>query len=78
MLKTYQPPRRQSYFDKKPGGTCASISYSWFASTEKNDEMARDLMEWLSENPEYEAISPPFYAGYNPPWTLPFFEGTMR
>lgn len=57
---------------KLPGGTYASISYTWFADFNKNKEMAKNLLEWLDKNPEYEAVSKPFYAGYNPPWTLPF------
>jgi len=55
-----------------PGGTYAAISYTWLASLEKNNQMAKALMQWLEENPEYEVVSEPFYAGYNPPWTLPF------
>ena len=55
-----------------PGGTYAAISYTWLASLEKNKQMAKALMHWLKENPEYEVVSEPFYAGYNPPWTLPF------
>ncbi|MFK7825567.1 MAG: heme-binding protein [Oligoflexales bacterium] len=49
-----------------PGATYATVSYSWYSSMEKNSEMGKILMKWLNKYPEYEAVSEPFYAGYNP------------
>jgi hypothetical protein len=51
----------------------ASLRYTWFGSKSRNDRKANELLEWLASLKEYEPISSPMYAGYDPPWTLPFF-----
>lgn len=51
----------------------ASHEYSWFSSQEKNDKKAQQLREWIKQNKNYQAKEGHSYAGYNPPWTLPFF-----
>jgi len=34
--------------------------------------MGDELTDWLKANGHYELLSPPMFAGYNPPWTIPF------
>lgn len=51
----------------------AAIRFSGFWSESTNQEKARELMEWMKNHPEYELTSSAMFAGYNPPWTLPFF-----
>ncbi len=58
---------------ERPAGTFAVMSYTWLTNQERNQEKAIELIEWLDREGKYEAISNPFYAGYDPPWTLPFF-----
>ena len=50
----------------------AAITYSGFWGESKNAEEAKKLTEWMKGHGEYELISEPMFAGYNPPWTLPF------
>lgn len=50
----------------------ATKTFSGFWSEEKNQEMARDLEKWLAQYSEYTIASKPIFAGYNPPWTIPF------
>lgn len=50
----------------------AAFVFSGFWGKEKNAKLAEDLKQWLVKHPEYRQISKPFFAGYNPPWTLPF------
>ncbi|MBY0315964.1 MAG: heme-binding protein [Bdellovibrionales bacterium] len=55
-----------------PARTMAVITFTGFWSEEKNQKKAEDLKNWLSTLPHYEIASEPMFAGYNPPWTLPF------
>lgn len=55
--------------DKK---TVAVISFTGFWSEEKNQKMASDLKDWLAKDTQYEVISVAMFAGYDPPWTIPF------
>ena len=50
----------------------AVILFTGFWSEEKNQKMASQLREWLAKNAQYEPLSEPKFAGYDPPWTLPF------
>lgn len=51
----------------------ASHKFSWFSSQSKNDKKAEELNLWLKKHPNYKRKKNYSYAGYNPPWTLPFF-----
>jgi hypothetical protein len=55
-----------------PARYTASIRYTWLGSKARNDEKADALQAWLTGLEEFEPISSPMYAGYDPPWTLPF------
>jgi hypothetical protein len=50
---------------------CALV-FSGFWGKEKNAKLSEELKTWLKNHPEYRPVSNPFFAGYNPPWTLPF------
>lgn len=50
----------------------AAIKFSGLWGESRNTEESKKLMEWIKSYPEYELISGPMFAGYNPPWTLPF------
>jgi hypothetical protein len=50
----------------------AAITFSGFWGEFRNAEETKKLLEWLKSYQEYEIISAPMFAGYNPPWTLPF------
>lgn len=52
--------------------TMAVMTFSGFWNEEKNEKMADQLKKWISEQGEYESTSVPKFAGYDPPWTLPF------
>ena len=58
---------------KKKAETFASIRYTWSANEKRNKEQLNKLCQWLEKNDSYEIIDKKgFYAGYNPPWTIPF------
>jgi len=51
----------------------AVIGYSgFFDNIEKRAEYERRLVDWLASSEQYQAVSSPTYAGYDPPWTIPF------
>lgn len=58
---------------ERPGGTFAVIQFTWLTSEERNQEKGKELLDWLKKTGKYEAVSAPYYAGYDPPWTIPFF-----
>jgi hypothetical protein len=46
--------------------------FSWLSSKAKNDKKAKELGEWLKKSGKYTYKNTYSYAGYNPPWTIPF------
>ena len=67
------PTDKRVSFETVPARYIAAIRYTWLGSKNRNESKANELKEWLSGLKEYEPISSPMYAGYDPPWTLPFF-----
>ena len=56
-----------------PQRTVAVFQFSGFFDNEDNRAEGRAILQkWLSDNPTYKAVGTPFYAGYDPPFTLPF------
>jgi hypothetical protein len=51
----------------------AALTFSGFWNESKNAKKGVELTQWLKDHPNYELIKQPMFAGYNPPWTLPFF-----
>jgi hypothetical protein len=57
---------------KVPSRYYGVIRYSWLDSSQKNQAMADTLSKWLAKNSGFKIISGPVFAGYDPPWTIPF------
>jgi len=51
----------------------ASNRYSWLSSKKRSFKKSQELRAWLKSQNDYTANKDYVYAGYNPPWTLPFF-----
>jgi hypothetical protein len=54
-----------------PGKKVAVIQYSGFWSEQSMQDKTSALNDWISAN-NLTATSEPRWAGYNPPWTIPF------
>jgi effector-binding domain-containing protein len=54
-----------------PSKKVAVLTYSGYLSEQVIDEKTNELKSWLAAN-NYQAISSPRSAGFDPPWTLPF------
>ena len=57
---------------KRPKALYAVLTFSWFAGEEKIKSKTQELKNNLGKLGSYNIVSGPVYAGYNPPWTLPF------
>ena len=67
------PTDKRIQIEKVQGKTVAALTFSGLWNESKNTEKGTELTEWLKNFQEYAPSSPPMFAGYNPPWTLPFF-----
>jgi hypothetical protein len=67
------PKDKRVSIETVPARYIAAIRYSWSGSRPRNERKANELKEWLTGLEEYGSVSSPMYAGYDPPWTLPFF-----
>ncbi len=59
-------------FEELPPKTFGVIRYSGLERESTNRDMAVELRKWLEINSDYGIIAGPNYAGYVPPWTIPF------
>ena len=56
-----------------PARTVVAVRYTGsFNDREKRTDSVAKLTQWLTKNPDYKAVGKPFFAGYDPPFTLPF------
>lgn len=67
-----KPLDKRIIFEKVEAKLIASHEFSWLSSQEKNDKKAAELKDWMKKFSEYRINSTYSYAGYNPPWTIPF------
>jgi hypothetical protein len=56
-----------------PPRILGTLRFSGLRDEAHNQEKAKELKSWLANNKQYEISSEPIFAGYDPPWTLPFF-----
>lgn len=66
------PIDKDILLEKIPKKLIASIQFSWQTSDKRNKEKAILLKKWVEKQGHYKIISSYSYAGYNPPWTIPF------
>jgi hypothetical protein len=68
-----EPEDKRIQFEEIPSRIIASHQFSWLRSDKRNQRKAQELREWLKSQDTYRAQEGFSYAGYNPPWTIPFF-----
>lgn len=66
------PEDERVTIEKVDGKLVAALTFSGFWNESINSEKAQELTKWIKGFKEYQISSPPMFAGYNPPWTLPF------
>jgi len=64
-------PRVQ--FEDVPAKIFATVRYSGLGRARSNLKKSEELRAWLATQKKYRIVSEPIRAGYDPPWTLPFF-----
>ena len=57
---------------KSPPRLFAVHRYTWRSNQKRKQEKFKQLEEWLLTKTKYKSISGPTFAGYDPPWTIPF------
>jgi hypothetical protein len=67
------PNDKRIEFEEVSSKIIASYQYTWYASEEKNSQNEKKLRRWLKKFKKYQAAPEFSSAGYNPPWTIPFF-----
>lgn len=67
-----EPIDERIKFEQVPTKIVASYQFTWLLSKERNEKKVAELREWLKKHPNYTAELNYSYAGYNPPWTIPF------
>ena len=67
------PPTNQKVIIKKmTEKRFAVVQFNGFLSKENFDEHTEKLKAWIKLK-NFQSVSDPIFAGYNPPWTLPFW-----
>lgn len=66
------PDDKRVILEEVPSKTFAVIQYTGLGRPDTNNKKAEELKSWISTNEKYEIISEPRFAGYDPPWTIPF------
>lgn len=67
-----EPESDKITFEEIPEKYMAAIRFTWLTSEKKNLRKSKELLKWLEREAKYSARSKPTYAGYDPPWTIPF------
>ena len=71
LEKTPLPNNQEVVIKTKQEKRFAVVQFSGFLSEDSFDKHTEKLKEWIKSR-EYKSLSEPIFAGYNPPWTIPF------
>lgn len=66
------PKDKRVTLEEVPAKIMGVIRYSGLGRPGTNAEKAKQLKAWLITQEKYEVSAEPSYAGYDPPWALPF------
>lgn len=73
-LETLPKPKDpRILLEQVPAKTIASVRFSGGRGEKKNAEKAEELRKWIELQRVYKIIKGPSSAGYDPPWTIPWF-----
>lgn len=59
-------------FESVPKRLKASHRFTWFRTESRLQAKYKELRAWLNKQKDYQALEGFSFAGYNPPWTIPF------
>lgn len=72
MVTLPKPVNKNVTISEVPSKIYASIEYSGLDNDRKRSKNYALLYSWINEDTDYKINGAPLFAGYNPPWTLPF------
>ena len=67
------PKDSRVQFEEVPPKVVGVLRYSGLGRASTNQLKAEELRSWIGTQQKYKIESAPIRAGYDPPWTLPFF-----
>lgn len=67
-----RPTDTRIILEEVPARTFAVIRYTGLGRESTNRKKTEELKAWLKDKKDYEIVSGPSFAGYDPPWTIPF------
>ena len=67
-----KPDDKNVVLEEMSESTRAVIKFTGFWSETKNQRKAEELKKWVEAKTQFTISSESQFAGYNPPWTLPF------
>lgn len=67
-----QPKDPRVQFEEVPARIMGVLQYSGTWGAEGSGRRQEELKSWIEKTGRYEVVSGPAFAGYDPPWTLPF------
>lgn len=67
-----QPLDKRITFEQVPSKILGVIKFSGFWSESNIESKTNELRSWLDSKKEYKITSTARFAGYDPPWTIPF------
>lgn len=66
------PDDKRIVIETIPARYVAALTFTGFWGEEKNEKKTQELKVWLKSYSDFLEASEGMFAGYNPPWTLPF------
>ena len=61
-------------FEEIPEKIVAVLTYSWSSNDWRNEKRGRELLSWLHAHGHYDPVGRPIWAGYDPPYAVPFLK----
>jgi len=68
-----EPESDKISFAEVPSKLMAVVRFNGTSSEAQIKKSTKRLMTALNKLEKYKSVSKPVYAGYNPPWTIPYF-----
>ena len=72
LIDLPQPLDTRIHFKKVPEKRVAAIRFTWRTDQDRNEQKFQELKHWIENETEHKITSTYQYAGYDPPWTIPF------
>jgi hypothetical protein len=73
MADLPKPKDSRVILEQVPAKIIATIRFSGSRAPKNNSKKGEELLQWLQQQKSYKVVSGPSTAGFDPPWTIPWF-----